>query len=164
MTRQEALENALRAYSVYYDIIREDGTPWAARADFRAHDEQYFLLKSNKMNEIDAFEYVYFAEQESFSLEEVQKLDELAWETAMARVQPGPNHRSSDVTMVLIADTFDPEVLKFVKKLRRYKSYKWTFHGWSHYRVVALEASSGVLVFNRMGEDLKKLFRNIKKV
>lgn len=163
MTRQEALENALRAYSVYYDVIREDGAPWAARADFRACDEQYFLMKSNKMSEVNSFEYVYFAEQESFSLAEVQKLDELAWETAMARVQPGPNHRNSDVTLVLIADKFDPHVLKFVKKLRRYKSYKLSFHGWSQYRVVALEASSGVLAFNRMGTDLKKLFRNIKK-
>ncbi len=163
MTRQEALENALRAYSVYYDIVREDCAPWAATADFRACDEQYFLMKSNKMSEVNSFEYVYFAEQESFSLEEVQKLDELAWETAMARVQPGPNHRNSDVTLVLIADRFAPEVVKFLKKLRRYKSYHHRFYGWSQYRVVALEASSGVLAFNRMGSDLKKLFRNIKK-
>lgn len=163
MTHAEALEQLLRSYTVYYDIDRETPTPpFAAEAAFHAHDEQYFFVKGAKLNEMDSFEFVYFFAGEHLGLEEARKLDELAWQTGLSRVKPHSTHRSSDIGLILLADTVDEEVFRFVKKLRRYKSYRLSFHGWSHYRVVALETSSGRLAFNRMGESLKKLFRNIK--
>lgn len=163
MTTQEALEKILKSYSVYYDIHREGVTePFAAEAVFHAHDEQFFFTKGAKMDEMDSFEYVFFHTGEHLSLPEAQKLDELAWSTGMSRVVPKPKHRSSDVCLILLADKIDDEVFAFVKKLRRYNSYRFTFHGWSHYRAVALETSSGRLAFNRMGRNLKELFRNIK--
>lgn len=163
MTTHEALEQALKSYSVYYDLNRETPTePFAAEATFHAHDEQYFFTKGAKMDEMDSFEYVFFHESDHLSLSEAQKLEELAWNTGMARVSPGPKHHCSDVGLILIADKIDDEVFSFVKKLRRYKSYKFTLHGWSHFRAVALETSTGRLALNRMGQNLKKLFRNIK--
>ncbi len=163
MTTNEALEQLLRSYSVYYDINRENVVePFAAEATFHAHDEQYFFTKGAKMDEMDSFEYVFFRESEHMTLEEARTLDELAWNTGMARVRPGPKHHCSDVGLILLADKIDDEVFRFVKKLRRYNSYKLTLHGWSHYRVVALETSTGRTAFNRMGRNLKKLFRNIK--
>lgn len=164
MTTHEALEQALRSYSVYYDLNRENPVPpFAAEAVFHAHDEQYFFTKGAKMDEMDSFEYVFFHESEHMTLAEARQLDELAWTAGMARVRPSSKHHCSDVGLILIADKIDEDVFRFVKKLRRYKSYKFTFHGWSHYRVVALETSSGRLAFNRMGRNLKKLFCNIKK-
>lgn len=163
MTTTEALEQLLRSYSVYYDITREGVTePFAAEAAFHAHDEQYFFTKGAKMDEMDSFEFVFFHESEHMTLAEAQRLDELAWSTGMTRVKPSAKHHCSDVCLILVADKVDEEVFRFVKKLRRYKSYKFTLHGWSHYRVVALETSSGRQAFNRMGRNLKKLFRNIK--
>lgn len=162
MTTTEVLERLYRSYSVYYDLTREGVTePFAAEAAFHAHDEQYFFTKGAKMDEMDSFEYVFFHESEHMTLAEAQRLEELAWNTGMARVKSGPKHRSTDVGLILIADKIDEEAFRFVKKLRRYKSYKFTLHGWSHFRVVALETSSGRLAFNRMGQNLKKLFRNI---
>lgn len=162
MTTAEFLERLFRSYSVYYDIRKENVTePFVAEAAFHAHDEQYFFTKGAKMDEMDSFEYVFFHESEHLSLAEVQKLEALAWNTGLARAKPGPKHRSTDVGLILVSDKIDDEVFRFVKKLRRYKSYKFTLHGWSHFRVVALETSSGRMAFNRMGQNLKKLFRNI---
>ena len=64
--------------------------------------------------------------------------------------------------IAILAEKIDDDAAQFLKKLRRYESYHHTFWGWSHYRVVAMETSSGRLVFNRMGQSLKKIFRNIK--
>ena len=91
-----------------------------------------------------------------------QELDESAWSRGMARVEPKPNHRNSDVHLVVLADKMDDDAANFLKKLRRYESYHHTFWGWSHYRVIALETSTGRLTCNRMGQILKKLFGNIK--
>jgi len=163
MTAHEALKQLLRSYSVYYDLTREGAVePFTAEAMFHAHDEQYFFTKGAKLDEMDSYEYVFFHESEHLSLADAKMLDELAWNTGLSRVTPKPKHRSSDISLILIAETIDEDVFTFIKKLRRYKSYKFTFHGWSHYRVVALEPSTGRRVFNRMGQDLKKLFRNIK--
>ena len=40
----------------------------------------------------------------------------------------------------------------------RYKSYRFSFWGWSEVRVIAYEHDSGKVVCNRQGDMLKKLF------
>ena len=44
MDRREALEKVLKAYEGYYNVKREQPEPpFAAEAEFRLHDENYFL-------------------------------------------------------------------------------------------------------------------------
>ena len=163
MTAQQALQTLLKSYYRYYNV-KEEGVepPFAAEAEFLAQDVQYFLVKSAKLGESESHEYIYFAAVEHLTLEQAQMLDETAWSRGMSHVEPKPNHRNSDVHLVVLADRIDDDAAQFLKKLRRYESYNYTFWGWSHYRVIALETSSGRLTCNRMGQILKKLFGNIK--
>ena len=163
MTSKEALQTLLKSYYRYYNV-KEEGVepPFAAEAEFLAQDVQYFLVKSAKLGESDSHEYIYFAAVDHLTLAQAQMLDETAWSRGMARVEPKPNHRNSDVHLVILAEKIDDDAAQFLKKLRRYESYHHTFWGWSHYRVIALETSSGRLTCNRMGQILKKLFGNIK--
>ena len=163
MTSKEALQTLLKSYYRYYNV-KEEGVepPFDAEAEFLAQDVQYFLVKSAKLGESDSHEYIYFAAVDHLTLEQAQMLDETAWSRGMARVEPKPNHRNSDVHLVILAEKMDDDAVAFLKKLRRYESYHHTFWGWSHYRVIALETSTGRLTCNRMGQILTKLFRNIK--
>ena len=163
MTAQEALQTLLKSYWRYYNV-KEEGVeaPFAAEAEFLSQDVQYFLVKSAKLGEADSHEYIYFATEEHLTLERAKLLDETAWSRGMSRVEPKPNHRNSDVHLVILAEKMDDDAADFLKKLRRYESYNHMLWGWSHYRVIALETSTGRLACNRMGRDLKKLFRNIK--
>jgi len=162
MTPEKVLPLLLRSYSRYYNIREENVTePFAVEMDFHSREEQYFLVKSMRMSHADSNEYVFVAVTDHLTPELAKLYDEKAWETGMSRVEPGPSHRNSDVTLIILAETIDQDAAKYLKKLRRYNSYKHTLHGWSYYRVVAMETSSDKLVFNRMGQELKKLFRNI---
>ena len=163
MTAQQALQTLLKSYWRYYNV-KEEGVepPFVAEAEFLAQDVQYFLVKSAKLGESESHEYIYFAAEEHLTLERAKLLDEAAWSRGIAHVVPKPNHRNSDVHLVVLADRMDEDAAKFLKKLRRYESYHHTFWGWSHYRVIALETSTGKLTCNRMGQILKKLFGNIK--
>ena len=163
MTSKEALQTLLKSYICYYNV-KEEGVeePFVAEAEFFAQDVQYFLVKSAKLGEADSHEYIYFAAEEHLTLERARMLDETAWSRGMSRVEPKPNHRNSDVHLVILAEKIDDDAAQFLKKLRRYESYHHTFWGWSHYRVIALETSTGRLTCNRMGQILTKLFRNIK--
>lgn len=162
MTTTETLEHLLRSYVRYYDIHREDITDgFAAEAHFHSHDEQYFLVKTAKLAEADSHEYVYFALTEHLTADELQSLIEKAWTAGMSHVQATSTHHSSDVSLVILADHIDPEAVRPIKKARRFASYKHGFHGFSHFRLIAFEPDSKKIVHNRMGDTLKKLFRNI---
>lgn len=162
MTTNETLEYLLRSYTRYYDIYREDvADGFAAEAHFHSHDEQYFLVKTAKLAEADSHEYVYFALAETLTADLVQSLSEKAWSAGMSHVQATSSHHSSDVALVILADTISPEAVRPIKKARRFASYKFGLHGFSHFRLIAFEPTSKKIVHNRMGDTLKKLFRNI---
>ena len=162
MTNTEILEQLLRSYTRYYDIHRENVTEgFAAEAHFHSHDEQYFLVKTAKLAEADSHEYVYFALTETLTAEVLESLVDKAWAAGMSHVQATSSHHSSDVALVILADTIAPEAVRPIKKARRFASYKHGLHGFSHFRLIAFEPASKKVVHNRMGDTLKKLFRNI---
>ena len=162
MSPADVLDALLKSYQRYYNLKTEDvQPPFAAEAAFHSHDEQYFLFKSAKLAEAEAHEYVFFAVGETLSLADVQSLDQAAWERGLSRAKPGPNHRSTDVALIILAERIAPEAMRYIETLKRYQSYRFTLHGWSQYQAIALETSTGTLSSNRRGRDLQKLFRNI---
>lgn len=164
MTPYEALEKLLPSYQRYYNIKREDVTePFTAEAEFFTHDEAYFLFKTAKLAQSESKEFVFFKALDCLDEETLRELDEKAWETGMSRVEITPIHHSSDVALVILAETITPGAAKLMKKLSHYKSYCFTFRGWSRYRLIALETSTGKITYNHLGSELKKLISNIQK-
>jgi len=161
MTKEEKLESVLKSYTRFYNIKREDVTPpFAAEAEFISHNEQYFLIKSAKIADIDSNEFVFFASEDTLTAEKLLELDVTAWETGLSRVNPGPGHRNSDVTLIVIADSISEDAFELIKKLKHSKSYKFTFHGWSNYKLIAIDLSTNRLTSNRLGRTLKKIINN----
>lgn len=158
----EKLEKLLRSFEKYYNVRRENvAEPFLAEAEFSLHDEQYFLVKSARISEADSKEYVYFAAADRLDLAGFTAFDEAAWTKGLARVAPHANHRNTDIVLVILAGQIDEEVFSVIPKTKHYKSYRLGFQGWSHYRLIALELSSGRVACNRQGQNLKKLVRNI---
>lgn len=162
MTADEALERLLRSYTQYYDVVREGvEPPFAAEARFHSHSEQYVLVKSARISEAESHEYVFFAVEQELDGARLRQLDEAAWGRGMERVRPYSAHKNTDVALVVLAERITPEAEAAVRRLKRSKSYRFGLHGWSNYRVIALEVPSGRLAWNRMGRSLRKLLRNI---
>ena len=162
MSPADVLTALLKSYTRYYNIETEAvEPPFAAEAAFHTHDEQFFLVKTAKLSEAEAHEYVFFAVEEELSLDRARQLDECAWQRGLSRARPSSYHRSTDVVLVILAERIAPDAKDYIKRLKRYQSYRFTFHGWSHYQAIALETSTGILSYNRRGRELEKLFRNI---
>lgn len=162
MTAADALDKVLPLFQAYYDVRQDDVTPpFDAEASFRSHDERYFLVKSAKMSEEDAFEHVFFAALDKLTLPKVKELEEIAWNEGVSRAKPGPHHRCTDVTLILLADEIDADAGAFLQKLRRTKNYGFLFYGYSNYHAIAIETSTGRMTCNRLGRHLRKLFSNI---
>ena len=164
MNAVEALEKLLPSYMAYYNIERENVTaPFNAEAEFYTHDESYFLIKEAKMNESESREFVFFKAMDHLDVDTLKQMDEIAWNTGMSRVVLSKIHYSTDVALVIMADTIDADAVKLIKKLKHHKSYCFNFKGFSRYRLIALETSTGKITYNHLGGELKKLVRNILK-
>ena len=159
---EDKFEKLLSSFNRYYNVNRDTPvSPFDAEATFSLHDEQYVLVRKAKISEADVSEVAFFVLREELSLEEYNSLEEKAWEEGLSRVVLSENHRSTDILLILLADRISPEAKAAIKKSRRYKSYCFTLKGWSHYRTIACEFSTGELVYNRQGKILEKTLRNI---
>ena len=155
------LEKLLRAFEKYYDINRDHpAPPFCAEADFRLHDEQYFLIRSAKLAERDTREILFFAVSDTLTPEIFQSLDQAAWETGLARAQVRANHQFTDIGLVILAGSVSGETQKLIRKTNRTKSYLFGMRGYSRYRLIAYDCSQGSVVRNRMGDTLEQVIRN----
>lgn len=162
MTVNEIIDKLLRSFQVYYNVKKEDvEPPFVAEAEFHTHDEQFFLVKSAVLAEAESREYIYFAAEKFLDETLLLRLDKAAWESGMKRVKPHKDHRNTDVSLFIVAEKISEEAFEKIPKLRHYQSYHLGLQGWSHYRLVAIEQSSGRAVYNRFGRSYKKLIRNI---
>ena len=162
MTREEMLKKMLRSFAAYYDINTETpAAPFAAEAVFHSHSDAYFLVKSAAIGEAQSHEYVFFASVDQLDSSLLASLDQTAWDTGISRVKPHSSHRNTDVTLVVAASSVTEEAKAQIPRLKHYKNYRMSLHGFSHYHLIVADLSSGDLTCNRQGRSLKKLFNKI---
>ena len=179
MNSNGALELFLKSFEHYYNVYTKNvEAPFVAEAEFKSHSEQYLLVKSAKLADIDSNEYVFFykhaddcannndsqtqAASSPLSPKILEELSKLAWERALLKVHPYYGHRNTDVTLIILSEKVCEEAFKLVKKLNFYKSYKLGFYGWSAFRLLVCETSSGRNASNRRGSDLKRIAGKLK--
>ena len=160
MTQQERLEKLLSAYSHHYDIARDvtvEGGSFPATAFFFLRDENYLVSKKHVLSAVENHEYVYFYLTEHLTAEDLQKQIELSMSAGMGHIKPNREHMSSFVTMVVLADTIDPEAKALIKKTRFRKYFRLALHGWMEYHIAAMEISTNSFLSNPAGKEARKL-------
>lgn len=128
MSADETLNALLPLFTSYYNVTTEGvEEPFDAEAVFESHNEQYYLVKAAKVADIDTKEYVFFAKRDNLSADDFAKLDKVAWERGTSRAKPGYNHRSTDVTLVIIADTIEDAAKNMIKNRAIIKAINGAF-------------------------------------
>ncbi|MBQ8679512.1 MAG: hypothetical protein IJ530_07090 [Treponema sp.] len=160
MESSEEIEKILPAFAQYYTVKKEDDlsdSPFCAEAEFRSHNEQYFLVRSAHIADIDSNEFVYFAKCQELTLQKLAELSEKAWLMGLEKVHPYNGHRNSDVVLLIFTDSLLEESARAIKKTKFYKSYKFSFYGWSNFKLAVCDLSTLELYSNRQGKDFAKL-------
>lgn len=159
MTLQDRLEQLLQAYSHYYDISRDvtvDGGSFPATAFFHAREESYLTTKSLTFAASEQHEYAYFYVADHLDVKTLQEQIELSKNAGLERIVPGGSHMCSYVTLVILANTIDPEAKEMIKKYRFRKNYRLALHGWMEYHIAAIECSTMGVLSNPAGKDARK--------
>ena len=160
MTQQERLDRLLNAYSYHYDIARDvtvEGGSFPATAFFFLRDENYLISKKHVLSAVENHEYVYFYLTEHLDAAALQKQIDLSREAGMSNIKPNREHMSSFVTLVILADTIDPEAKALIKKTRFRKNFRLALHGWMEYHIAAMEISTNSFLSNPAGKEARKL-------
>lgn len=156
------VDKLLLSFERFYDVRKDCiEAPFCAEAEFHSHSEQYFLVKEAKLAEADSNEFVFFCNFTELGVELLKETALKAWETGLSRVVVGSGHRNSDISLIILSEKIEENAFKQAKKIKFYKSYKFGFWGYSHFKLIAAEISSGRLAFNRFGSDYKKILNNI---
>ena len=157
MDISEAIERILPAFEQYYTVNKHSEPPFCAQAEFRSHNEQYFLVRSAHIADIDSNEFVYFATTPSLSKDQLEEFVNASWQDGLSKVKPYNGHRNSDVSLIIITNQLECPLENAIKKTKLYKSYKWSLHGWSHFKLAVVALETQDIYFNRFGKDYKKL-------
>ena len=159
MELSQAIEKVLPSFEQYYTVKKESEPPFCAEAEFRSHNEQYFLVRSAHIADIDSNEFVYFATVKTLDSSNFEPMVSLSWQKGLSLVKPYNGHRNSDVTLIIITETINEEIKNQIKKTRLHKSYKFSFHGWSNFKLAVVELETQGIYFNRFGKDYQKLLK-----
>lgn len=166
MTLQERLEQLLTAYSHYFDIERDvqvSGGSFPAAAAYHFREENYIATRAHTIYATEQHEYVYFYITEHLDAETLRRQIELSKAAGLGRITPGGEHMFSYVTLVVLADTIDPEAKRLLQKTRFRKNFRLALHGWMEYHIAAMECSSHSFLSNPAGKEARKtLERNFK--
>ena len=160
MTKQERLEKLLNAYSHHYDIERDvtiNGTYYPAAATFFLRDVNYLVSKKHVLSAVENFEYVFFHVCDTLTAEDLKKHIEVTRDEGLARVRPHKEHMSTFATLVVLADSIEPEAKKLIKKTRFSKYYRLALQGWMEYHIAAMEISTNSFLSNPTGRGARKI-------
>lgn len=162
---QRVLAKLLAAHEAWFDVERDRRLAertFPGYAEFHSYGERYVLVKRAKLWEASNHEYLFFELANRFDATLFDELVAYMKRDALALVKPEPNHMSSNLSLVVIADSVEPGVDRLVRKLRFRKNFKMGFWGWSDLRVAVVDLSvvhkgrRGRVITNAAGGALRK--------
>lgn len=177
MMNDRICEKIIESYSGYYDIDRneafgstgsasENPAPDAlvARMDLHIKESSYVLLKRNVLWEAGSHEYAYLFRVKTLTSDDYQKLETYVLSNGMKRINPGPGHKCSILSMIIIADHADSGAISRIRRCRIHKSFRFALDGWMDFRTGLAVLSTGKAYSNMSGHEnrgfLKKILKN----
>ena len=156
MTKRDILKKLLDAYSHYYDIDTATPAPFDASVTYYMRDENYLISKKHVLSALEQYEYVYFFLTDHLDVKTLEAQIARSMEVGSERIKPHKEHMSSYVTLIILADTIDPDAKVLLKKTKYRKYFRLALHGWMEYHIAAMELSTKSFLSNPAGKDARK--------
>lgn len=160
LNKEDILKKLLEVYSHHYDIDRDGSINGAghypATATYFLRDENYLLTKKHVLNAVENYDYMYFLVAENLDAETLRREIDFSLAEGMKRIKPHKEHMSSFITLVVIADSIEPEAKKLLKRTNRRKYFWLALHGWMEYHIAAIETTTQSFLSNPAGRDVRK--------
>ena len=163
MTRQELTERIIQGYSSYFDINRQENNPLGlvCRCDLHIHSEKFVLVRSAKLWEADCHEYVFLFSVKELTSQVFRDCERLVLSQGRELIKPKQGHMYTYLTLAFVCDSLTEQAKKLLKRARHYKSYRFSFHGWSDFRTYAVKAEDKTIFCNKNRKEFSKFIKGI---
>ncbi len=164
MDRLQFLDTLSESYSAYYDITENDGLtelPLTFLANYYSRAERYWLSKKIPIwgNETNEFCYVFSAP--AFDRELAGRCIDFALEEGLPRVKPHKEHQYTNIKVLLVADSFNKDTVKYIRGRKFSKNYKLSLHGFTELKTAAVDLSEKRAFPNPAGHELEDYFKKL---
>lgn len=153
------LERLLHDHEAYFDVERDHsfgGRTFCGYAYFEESAERYVLSKRAKLWGAQVFEHVFFVHAHHLTEPELADWVSFMTNEGLSKVHLTPDHMTTYVTLVIVADSADEDALRLAKRARFRKSFALGLKGWCDLRLAVLDLASGEAVSNARGKELRK--------
>lgn len=118
-----------------------------------------FVTQKDIIDKFEFNEYCIVNLYNSISTNDVVEYTEYLKVLVNVLVKPHRDHKSSTITGVIVCDTpIDKNTENFINKFKYTKPYKLYFHGWSDIRLLLVDLRNNVVVPNKEGKKVKKVY------
>lgn len=155
--KQLVLKRILAAHEAFFDVHRDyefAGRLFSGFAEFHSFGEQYVLVKRAKLWEANSHEYLFFTYAETFDEAQLDKWVRFMKERGLEKVTSEPNHMSSGLALVVIADNCTEGAKRAVRRVRFRKNFALGFRGWADLRVIVADLSTRCAYANAAGKQV----------
>ena len=156
--RRRVIERLLKAHEGYFDIERNypfGGRTFPGYGEFHSTASSYVLVKRAKLWEASAHEYLFFLDTPYLDQAYLNNAVSFIAEKGLEKVQLTPNHMTSYLSLVVIADRAEEEAMRAVRRTRFRKNFRWGLQGWADLRLAAVDLSAGLVETNAMAKELR---------
>jgi len=128
-------------------------------AEYKGIGARTFITQKDVIDKYEFNEYCIVNVYNSILMEDVIEYTEYLKTVINDLVKPHREHKSSTITGVIVCDTsVDKNTEDFIKKFKFTKPYKLYFHGWSDIRLLLVDLSNNLVISNKQGKSVKKVY------
>lgn len=158
-SKEAVLDRLLRAHEAFYDVSKDyefAGRLFPGYAEFHTHGERFVLSKKAKLWEVDAHEYLFFETCEVLDEGLLKESVDFMIHEAVSKVDPVPNHMTSYLTLVIVAESLEDGVRRVVGRSRFRKNFRFGLRGWADLRLAVLDLERGEVLTNGQGKEIRE--------
>lgn len=162
LKKEDFLLQLLSAHEAYYDVERNyqfANQIFPGYAEFHTHGEKYVISKRAKIWEADAHEYMFFLTADRVDSAFLQQWITFVTTQGLQKASPKPNHMTSYLSLVIVADQVEDFALSLIRRARFRKNFLFGIHGWADLRLIVIDLQKMQIYTNGQGKEIKELFQ-----
>lgn len=114
--------------------------------------------RSIEMYSVKEYEYSFIrAMDKKISIEDIDDFTSEVREAGDKVIKPDDQHKKTVLTCVMVSEKgIEDSVVKYTKKFKCEKCYRYYFHGWSEMRIVVVDLADDMVYHNERRGRFKK--------
>lgn len=165
MDKTQYLELINRKYEKYFQVKNNENIMnknFDIYAKYTETTGRTFVTQKDIIDKFEVNEHCFIKTFRYVDLSMVNELGEYFKLLTENFVKPHKEHKSTTITGVIVSENvIDKDIQKYIKSFRCSKYYKFYFQGWSDVRLIAVDLAKGIVITNKKGKEVEKIYRPI---